>query len=115
MGDVPAFFVPETAPEEEESRYSDLAWLASRPVPSLEQRVFSITYVHDGEEWTATVGQRLRSDLATVMAIFPGTYPGDSYVVVTQLGQNGPSAWGYPCFLAGRPKFTTYFSMESKP
>jgi hypothetical protein len=84
--------------------------------------------MHDGEEWTATVGERLRgsklrktrrrgigsiertvplSDPAVVFAIFPG-YP---YMVVTNhgIGQSVGSAWANP-FMAGEPRRITLFS-----
>ena len=94
----------------------------------MEKRVYSITFVHNGERWTATVGESLRgkgfrtsrsrgmriereypvSDPAIVMAIFPGI----PYMVVTNhrmRGQRVGSAWENP-FFAGEPESVTYFS-----
>jgi hypothetical protein len=99
-----------------------------RPVPKLTERIYSITYVHDGEDWTATVGETLRgvrhrstrsrgkkiertlqlTDPAIVLAVFPGT----PFMVVTnhRLAGNVGSAWGNP-FMAGQPKSIMYFSV----
>jgi hypothetical protein len=32
--------------------------MAGREIP--ERRIYSITFVHDGEEWTATIDEQLR-------------------------------------------------------
>ena len=91
-----------------------------------ERRIYSITFVHDGEEWTATVGEQLRgikhrvtrskgqqlerttpiSDAAMVLAIFPGA----PYIVVTDKGINQKySKWENP-FMAGSPVTVKYFA-----
>ena len=128
MVEAPSFFLPAATPDNQESVYSDLAQWCHRSVPSLDRRIYSITYTHDGEEWTATVGERLHgtrrrttrsrgkrieqvqpvSDPAIVLAIFPG----DPFVVVTnhRIGGNVGSAWENP-FFAGRPSSVTYFSV----
>lgn len=122
----PAFFVPAATAENLEAVYADLAKFCGQPPQPSERRIYSITYVHNGETWTATVGKKLSgkgsrtkrikgknveqsygvSDPATVLAIFPG-YP---YMVVTnhRLAGNVGSAWENP-FLAGQPKSVTYF------
>ncbi len=127
LAEAPQFFVPEVTPDNQESVYVEFASWCGRAVPSLERRTYSIIFVHDGEEWTATVGESLRgkrfhttrsrgmkiererpvSDLAVVLAIFPGI----PYMVVTnhRIGGNVGSAWENP-FLAGEPKSITYFS-----
>ena len=128
MPEAPQFFVPAATPDNQESVYASFAEWCSRAVPSLERRVYSITFVHNGDEWTATVGESLRgrrfrtvrsrgvklereqpvSDPAIVLAIFPGT----PYIVVTNHrigGRNVGSAWENP-FFAGQPKSVTYFS-----
>ena len=51
-----AFFVPAATPDNQESVYAELARLSRCAVPPVERRIYSITYTHDGEEWTATVG-----------------------------------------------------------
>jgi len=90
--EIPQFFVPAATPEMEENVYADFAGMCHRAVPKREERIYSITFVHDGEEWTATVGEALSgktlpnpqsrskvpfyprqlSDPAIVQAIFPG-------------------------------------------
>jgi hypothetical protein len=59
MEKAPAFFVPASTPENQETNYSDLAKMAGRTVPPIERRIHSITFTHNGEEWTATVGEKL--------------------------------------------------------
>ncbi len=123
----PAFFVPAATAENQESVYADFAKWCGRPVPSQDRRIYSITYMHDGTEWTATIGEHLRgmrrittrsrgqkiervqrvSDPAIVLAIFPGV----PFMVVTnhRIAGNVGSAWENP-FLAGQPTDITYFS-----
>lgn len=133
MVDTPAFFVPVSAIDAsdasvaEETLYTELAEWCGRPTPSPERRIYSILNVHNGEEWTVTVGERLRgikrqtrgrgrqkteypeplSDSAVVLAIFPGV----PYAVVTnkRLKTGVRSAWENP-FYVGSPKAVTYFS-----
>lgn len=129
MSEIPTFFVPLAQPAEYEELFMELARFAGHPVPELAQRIYSITFIHDGEEWTATVGERLRghtianpraraknrrvsrpaSDSATVEAIFAG----NSYIVVTdsRLAPRIQSRWGNP-FMAGRPGSVTYFGAK---
>jgi hypothetical protein len=57
---VPEFFVPKAEPDEQESVYAALAEFAQRRVPPATDRIYSITFGHDGVEWTATVGERLK-------------------------------------------------------
>ena len=126
MSDAPAFFVPGVHPADLEKAYAELARFAGRSVLEPDERIYSVTFRHDGEEWTATVGEQLRghtiadpraraqyrrisrpvSDEATVWAIFAGR----PYVVVTD-SRSSPtvrSAWENP-FLAGQPESVTYF------
>jgi hypothetical protein len=123
MENTPPFFVPEATPEEQESVYAEMAAICGRPVPDQGRRIYSITYVHDREEWTATIGKRLQgvrrrvtrsrgkrternqpvSDPAVVLAIFAGV----PYMVLTNW--NVGSAWENP-FMAGKPRSVTYFS-----
>jgi hypothetical protein len=128
MAEAPQFFVPWATLDNQESVYADFAKWCNRAIPNLENRIYSITYVHDGEEWTATVGEPLRgkrfrithsrgvrmereqpiSDPAVVLAILTGV----PYIVVTNHGIGGRSvgsAWENP-FFAGHPKSVTYFS-----
>jgi hypothetical protein len=127
MSEAPTFFVPAATSENEESVYASFAEMANSPVPSRNERIFSITFLHDGIEWTATVGERLHgvekkytrskgkkiertkrvSDPALVLAIFRGS----PYIVVTnhEIGGNVGSGWVNP-FMAGKPKSVTLFS-----
>lgn len=129
MAEAPPFFVPAATTDNQESVYAEFARWCGRPVPSPERRIYSITFVHDGEEWTATVGEALRgkrfrttrsrgmkiereqpvSDPAIVLAIFPGI----PYIVVTNHrigGRNVGSRWENP-FFAGEPDSVTFFSV----
>ena len=120
------FFVPHATPEETEDVYASFAEWCGRSVPLRGKRIYSITFVHDGEEWTATVGSQLRgartrkrrrqgrtvevtdrlSDAAVVFAIFAG----NPYLVVTNARPitDVVSAWVNP-FMAGRPISVTHF------
>jgi hypothetical protein len=116
---TPAFFVPEVPPERTEAEwYALLAGVAQVPIPPPAQRVYSITYTHNGETWTSTVGERSRgtrtrevgrgrarrshttalNDPAIVLAIFPG----NPHVIVTDkdLVRQVYSDWANP-FLMG--------------
>ena len=127
MQDVPTFFVPASAPDTTEADYEALAKVAQRAVPELAERIYSINYRHDGEDWVATVGQTLHgsktrmvrsggrnverrqslADPATVLAIFPGA----PFVVVTnhRLAGNVGSRWENP-FFAGQPSSVQRFA-----
>jgi hypothetical protein len=132
MPDAPAFFVPNATPENQEGLYASFAQRCGCAVPVPGKRIFSIRYVHDGVEWTATVGQELHgvkqvtsrsrgkkmvrtvqtSDPATVLAIFDGV---PCFLVVTnhRIPINVGSRWENP-FLAGRPLEVTYFSAKQE-
>jgi hypothetical protein len=92
MTEAPKFFVPEVADADKyEEVFEALAKHCGGKPPPPDRRIYSITFVHDGEEWTATVGERMRGillpnprsrskklatpqslfDQAVVMAIFP--------------------------------------------
>lgn len=127
LSEIPRFFVPAATLDNEESMYADFAKWCHCAVPERNNRIYSMTFVHDGEEWTATVGETLSgktlanlrsrskapfyprtlSDPAIVLAIFPGS----PYVVVTnhRIVTNVGSAWENP-FFAGQPKRVTLFS-----
>jgi hypothetical protein len=118
------FFVPQVGEEQAEQAYTELARFAERSALPVEQRVESITFTHNGEEWTARVGATLSgsrsrsprkrglappppvhlSDAAVVLAIFPG----EPYLVVTDAGP-GRSRWANP-FYAGRPADVVRFT-----
>ena len=120
------FFVPFTSSAADaESAYEQLAKLCHRAPPPKAERIHSITFSHNGQTWTATVGERLSgrevktakskgvrrehevslSDPAVVVAIYPGV----PYFVATAIEPNtGRSAWENP-FMAGQPSSVTYF------
>lgn len=126
MSDTPEFFLPTVEPEKQETAYAALASQMRLELPPPDRRVYSIEFSHDGEEWTATVGDALSgsrrrtsrsrgkkyerteilSDPATVIAIFSG----NPFVVWTNKGLVR-SAWENP-FLAGRPNSIRYFSVK---
>lgn len=119
MNDAPAFFVPAATPEQEEAVFVGLARIADgAAVPPIGERIYSITYSHDGEIWTSTVGETSRgirrrtvgrgsakrehenklSDPAIALAIFPG----EPYRVVTDHGiggRNTGSTWANPFYV----------------
>jgi hypothetical protein len=126
------FFIPEVRSDEAETLLTRFAALCKVAVPPIEERVYEIEWTHDGQDWVATVGQRLRgrrirkrrrrhrvvettqplSDPATVLAILPGT----PYFVVTDARPLGDvvSAWENP-FMAGQPRVARRFSAHSQP
>lgn len=120
----PAFFIPNVDEAKVEEAYAIMAKYCGRPMPSVGERIYSITFKHDGVDWTATVGETLKgikyvmnrgretrqphSDQATVIAIFPGT----PYVVFTSKGPTfgaDRSTWENP-FWAGEPRTIRRFS-----
>ena len=108
------------SPENEDKVYADLAKWRRAGVPEPSARVYSITYLHDGDEWTATVGEQLRgirmktsrlrgtnversiriANPAIVLAIFQGV----PYTVVTnhRIAGHVCSRWEHP-FMPGQP------------
>jgi hypothetical protein len=124
---TPEFFVPAASPESAESVYAGFAKMCGVATPSTTERVYSVTFKHDRDIWTATVGETMTgtrhstrklkgrsvetsqalADAAMVLAIFPG----DPFMVVTnhRLVGNTGSRWENP-FLAGRPESITHFS-----
>jgi hypothetical protein len=120
------FFVPAATTENIDEVYTSFAKMCHASVPPPDRRIYSIRFIHDGEEWIATVGEKLRgtrtrtrqrggrnvdvtnqlSDAATVLAIFSGT----PYLVVTNARPitGIVSAWVNP-FMAGQPESVTFF------
>ena len=113
MIEAPKFFVPEVADADKyEEVFKALAKYCGVEPPLIDRRIYSITFVHDGEEWTATVGERMRGillpnrrsrskkptipqplfDQAVVMAIFPG---GEQFPHRV-LTNGAPSKWANP-------------------
>jgi hypothetical protein len=125
LSEVPEFYVPAATAEHQEGIYAEMAERCRAAVLPLGRRIYSIKFVHDGEEWTATVGRSLfgitlpysrsRSkkpfrpvpvyDNAMVLAIFPGK----PYMVFTSGGITVTSKWVNP-FMAGEPEAVTYFA-----
>ncbi len=125
MGGIPTFFVPAAAPENQEEVYAGFAEWCRKPVPPPQRRVYQIVWVHDGEEWTATVGEHLHgvklrrrrgrgpvergapvTDPAIVLAIFADA----PYTVITNARISGAtSQWVNP-FMAGEPRSVIYFA-----
>jgi hypothetical protein len=86
------FYIPGVEDDAAEERYAECAMLCGVAVPAVGERIESITFVHHGETWTATVGETLKGervqtrqrnrrsaeirtplrDSATVLAIFSG-------------------------------------------
>ena len=117
------FFLPFIEPEHAEAAYTELAKSSGVVVPDHSMRVFSITFTHNGEVWTATVGETLAgirnrtvgrgrtkrefeqklTDAATVVAIF-ASHP---YIVWTNAGAVR-SKWSNP-FYVGEVGRITYF------
>jgi hypothetical protein len=127
MTDPPAFFIPKCSEEEQEQVYADLATGCSRQPAAAGERIYSICFEHDGETWTATVGQRLSgerikrlkreggykevrsrlNDGATVLAILAP----DPYMVVTDaapFNRRALTAWENP-FMASAPTHVARF------
>ena len=121
------FFLPAANDKDgAEKNYAELAIWAGCTVPADGQRIQCIRFIHDGDDWAAEVGKPLsgmrietkrrkagkvtiktpRSDLAIVLAIFPG----NPYMVVTHARPitDRYSAWCNP-FMAGRPYSVLYF------
>ncbi len=122
MNNPPAFFIPRVATEKQEECYLELARAIGRAVPQSGSRIYSISFKHNGEHWTATVGEQLKGsatktsrvrgqktdrtvslgDGSTVMAIFPS--------VPFHVWHDGASrTWANP-FLTGEPTSVTYFA-----
>jgi len=122
MAKIPPFFLPDVAPDSQELSYSEFARWSQRPAPSLAERVYSVTWTHNGEDWTATVGERLRgtkrrrarngaehteylTDPAMVLAILPG----NPSLVFTNANNDVRSAWSNPINI-GRSKSIVLFA-----
>lgn len=127
MNEVPGFFIPGITSDKQEEVYANFALLCDEPVADVVRRIYSITFVHNSEEWTATVGETLRgvrhakvrsrgkkisrilqlTDPALVLAIFSG----NPLKVVTNSHPIGGvrSQWANP-FLVGQITSTVYFS-----
>jgi hypothetical protein len=101
------FFVP-VADEEIEEIYAELATMAGGTAPrNSRERVYSVTWTPTANEtWTATVGEQLTGDTATVLAIFPGQ-PFRVLTTAKPFGHN-PSSWNNPISVEA-PTTVEYF------
>lgn len=124
MEKAPQFFVPDVPADQQEAQYASMAEFGRCALPPTEQRIYSITFGHDGTIWTATVGQSMRGvrgqmkrvrgqkvwqetpvyDGTTIAAIFPG-HPH----VIFHTG--GRSPWQNP-FYAGDVRSVIQFSAD---
>lgn len=122
MDKPPIFFVPDVPADRQEQVYAHMAANGGGGIPPHADRIYSITFGHDGIEWTATVGHPMRgvqgttkkvrgekrwvetpvSDSTVIAAIFPG-HP----FVIFHTG--GRSAWANP-FYSSDVKSKTRFS-----
>lgn len=112
---MPEFFIPFVEAENQEEAYRQIAAHIGAAPRALGDRIYSMTWRHDGVVWTATVGETLkgtatvttgrgrdrrerevpRSTNDTVLAIFPGS-PG----LIAHDGKSG--YWNMP-ILTGEP------------
>jgi hypothetical protein len=119
---MPSFFVPMVDADQQEAAYGDLADFAGMAIQPPDRRVFSITWTHDGVEWTATVGEQLsgtetvtkgrgrdrryfqvpRHTTDTVLAIFEG-------VPFRIMHDNRSRIWNLPIY-AGKPSRVVNFT-----
>ena len=126
MTSSPDFFVPGTDSEKAEAAYAAHAKLCGRSVDPEGKRIFSITFISNNEEWTATVGAPLTGTFRRVTlvggktfelvqklddpAIVLSIFPGEPFRVVTS---NLPpervrSSWDNP--FTATPTSVTYFA-----
>jgi hypothetical protein len=124
MERTPEFFIPNSPLSEHEAVYARYAAAIGCPVAPRSERYYSIVWKHNGEEWTATVGECLKGirrkkagrgkpprvehlgDAAVVQAIFSGP---SCFRVVTNSAPG--SAWSNP-LLAGVPMSVTRFAAD---
>jgi hypothetical protein len=118
MPNPPLFFLPFLPPELVEASYAHMAEKCATIPPGPGGRVYSISFVHQGVVWVATVGKRLKGqtpgngplatlieDPAMVLAIFPG----NPYWIVTDALHSTDS--NFPNIFFGTPLEVEYFSL----
>lgn len=65
---MPSFFIPLVdAARQKEAYHGMAAFVGGVPLPSNE-RIYSITFRHDGEVWTATVGEKMQGKATAITA-----------------------------------------------
>jgi hypothetical protein len=52
------FFVPAATPDNIDEVYASFAEMCHSTVPPPDRRIYSIRFIHDGTEWTATVDEQ---------------------------------------------------------
>ena len=121
-----AFFVPFVEAENCEGAYQELAAAVGAVSRPPENRIYSMTWRHDGVVWTATVGETLkgvatvttgrgrdrrereipRRSNDTVLAIFPGQ-PG----LIAHDGKSGH--WNFPILTGDALSIVRFASTQS--
>jgi hypothetical protein len=131
-GKPPPFFVPGCTPEEQETAFAAMGngLPNAMPVPEPGKRIYAISFRHDSDVWSATVGQTMRGrrpvwqgrkktdttvsieDSAIVRAIYP-THRDNLFWVYHDGGQDSRqrSKWALP-FLAGEAAILDYFPVN---
>jgi len=119
---MPNFFVPLIDNTDQEPAYQEMARLYGAGIPAPGDRVYSISWRHNGTLWTATVGEELRgvetvtkgrgrtrkeievprSTSDTVLAIFPGL----PFIIAHD---NRSRVWNTPIY-AGNPSSVVRFT-----
>jgi hypothetical protein len=118
MPTPPPFFLPFLPPELAEDAYAHMAEKCEKIAPDPRGRVYSVSFVHEGVVWVATVGKHLKGhrrghrttarlikDPAMVLAIFPGT----PYTIVTDALHTTGS--NFQNIFFGTPLEVEYFSV----
>lgn len=100
------FFVPYAKSEEEAlSVINAIAQFIGSPVPEPSQLIYKVSYLHNGELMTATVGEPVdtyyREANPVVIAIFPGS------PIKICLADRGVVR-GSPIFVSGDSQFITF-------
>jgi hypothetical protein len=125
-----AFYFPPSGvsePGDAEAEYASLAASIGAAVPALEERITSMTFMHDAVEWVAEVGSKLRGTRwesrkikgqkidvpkrefgsETVVAIFKGV-PYKVWLDTRPLSER-VSAWANPVWTTASPTKLAYY------
>lgn len=94
------FFIPaaENA-EQAEEVYGQLADIASTRPPGMEDRVYSITFDHNGKDCEAKVGEHINYGGAVDNAIVLAIFEGDPWQIVTSQAAGHASSWNNPAYV----------------
>jgi hypothetical protein len=129
---VTSLFVPATeyqvAGKTPEELHATLAKACGVPVPAANRRISSMIFVHDGIEYTSTVGRRLQGvntrarksrgrefydrvpDGPIVVAIFAGS-PYMVWLDAKPLSSQSTGGWMNPFMATNDPRNATYFDV----